>query len=347
MRVNDHFEKFAKAPKLSICQLLLAIVTMVFLMPDVIARGGEAGAHAGSAGIDGGGHGSRNFSGHRHIGRGQKHSGGHRFLGGGYRHFGGIGHNPFGSRAGNFSGGHWYDGGGYYSGYLRGFSYTYLPGYYVPPDYYAPGAYSYSYPSYSRYRPQYESPIPNVGEYRQPQKYSKKGSAYRYNSASVRYPDIANGDSYSTNDLGWRLLAQNSPKEALDVFAVQAGQRPQDGVLKVGYALSAAMQRDLNKAAWAMRGAFRIDPDSLHYLKIDASLRSSIDTLLDEYHNQLNYAQGNRHFDVAFMIAALNYLIHEIDAARAAIEESVDKLGDNTPSAINLQRLVANNKSKS
>lgn len=310
---------------------------MVFLVPDVIARGGDAGARAGS-GAYGGGYCSRNFCGHSHIGRNYKHSGSHRFFGDGYRHFGDTGHNHFESRAGNFSGGYRYDGDSYYDDYLRGFRYAYMSGYYVP------GGYSYIYPSFSRYRPQYILSAPNVGEYEQPQKLNKNGNAYRYNSASVRYPDIANGNSYSTNDLGWRLLAQNSLREALDVFAAQTGQRPQDGVLKVGYALSAAMQRDLNKAAWAMRGAFRVDPYSLHYLKIDASLHSSIDTLLDEYRNHLNYAQGNRHIDVAFMIAALNYLIHDIDAARAAIEDSVDKLGDSKPSAINLQRLVANNK---
>ena len=336
MGVDDRFEKPARVRKLSICQLLLAVVAMVFLVPNATARGGDAGARAGS-GAYGGGYGSRNLSGHSHIGRSHKHSGSHQLSDGGYRHFGGNGHNHFERSARNFSGGYRYDDGSYYGGYLRGFSYAYWPGYYVP------GAFSYPFFSYSRYRPQYESFAPNAGEYRQPQKYNKKGSAYRYNSASVRYPDIASGNSYSTNDLGWRLLAQNSLREALDVFAARAGQRPQDGVLKVGYALSAAMQRDLNKAAWAMRGAFRVDPDSLHFLKIDASLRASIDALLDEYRNQLNFAQGNRHIDVAFMIAALNYLIHEIDAARAAIEESVDKLGDSTPSAINLQRLVANN----
>lgn len=337
MGVDDRFEKIVKACKLPVCQLIFAVVTMVFLAPDTFARGGDARVHAGS-GTYGNGYDSSNFGGHSysHSGSGHGRSDRHQFLGGGYRYFGGSGYNHPDSGTRNFSDGHRYYGGGY----LNGFNYIYLPGYFIP------NAYSYAYPSYSLYRPHYksESTMPDVGEYsKHPPKYNRKESAYRYNSASVRYPDMATGNSYSTNDLGWRLLAQNSPREALDVFAAQGGYRPKDGVLKVGYALSAAMQRDLDKAAWAMRGAFRIDPDSLHYLKIDASLRASIETLLDEYHIQLNYAQGNRHFDVAFMIAALNYLIHEIAAARAAIAESVENLGDNSPSAINLQRLVANN----
>ncbi len=248
---------------------------------------------------------------------------GHRRFGGGRRHFDGGHRRHLGSSYyGVFSG-----------GYPR-YSYAYSP------TYYASRAYTYYNPSYSTYRPRNYSSSSYV-EGKNPKKYVGGGDAYRYNSASARYPDTANG-SYATNDLGWRLLGQNNPREALDVFATQAGKQHNDGVPKVGYALSAAMQGDLNKAAWAMRRAFRIDPDSLQYMKIDASLRTSIDTLLAEYHDQLNHTQGNRHFDVAFMIAALNYLIHENDAARVAIGESVDKLGDNSPSAINLQRLVVN-----
>lgn len=306
MGADGHSKKITRPIKLLICRLIFAVSATFFIVPDILARGGETGAQAGF-GTYRGGHGSGDFSGYSHIG----------------------------SDHGYFAGDYYGDPRDFDFGYI------YFPGYYVP----SPYAYSYSYPSYSYHKPQYEAFVPYAGEYKHPQKDNRQGRVYRYNSASVRYPAIGNGDSYSTNDLGWRLLEQNSAREALDVFAIQVGQHPKDGIPKVGYALSAAMQRDLNKAAWAMRSAFSIDPDSLQYLRIDASLRTGIDMLLDEYHNQLNYAQGNRHFDVVFMIAALNYLIQEIDAARAAIEESVSKLGDSSPSAVNLQRLVTDNKS--
>lgn len=349
--------------KLPILLTVFILCSLVLAMPDAIARGGHGGGHQ----LGSGSHTSRHFGGHNHAG-GQRHfGGGHRSFAGHGRFGGGYRHNHFGSRHRSshfasqprhrhFGSGHrrhlsgrTYYGGyrGYYSGYSSAYrrGYGYYPGnygYVYSPGYYAPGSYAYSYPSYSLYKPGYYSAPPYVGEYRYSSKYTGTGRNYRYNSATARYPDNSAG-SYSTSDLGWRLLAQNNPREALHVFADQARQRQTDGIPKVGYALSAALQGDLNKAAWAMRRAFRIDPDSLHYLKIDASLRASIDRLLIEYHDQLNHAQGNRHFDVAFMIAALNYLIHEQDAARIAIEQSVDKFGDHSPSAMNLQRLVANN----
>lgn len=341
MSANRHSNKSVNSLKLPILLAIFAFCVIVFVTPDVTARGDHGGGHhVGSGSYTEHG---RHFGGHSNFGGSHRHSGGHRHFGSGHRSFG-SGHNRFGSGHRSFGSGHNRFGSGHrrlrgshrhFGGYPR-YSYAYSPAYY------APRAYSYYNPSYSNYRPRYYSSPSYLGGDNYPKKYTGGGNTYRYNSASARYPDTAT-ESYSTNDLGWRLLRQNNPREALDVFATQAGKNHNDGVPKVGYALSAAMQGDLNKAAWAMRRAFRIDPDSLHYMKIDASLRTSIDTLLAEYRNQLNHTQGNRHFDVAFMIAALNYLIHENDAARIAIGESVDKLGDNSPSALNLQRLVVNN----
>ena len=339
MSANHHFNDSVDALKLRTRLTIFTFCVILFVTSDATARGGHghgSGHHIGSGAHAGHG---RHFGSHSHFGVG------HRSFGGGHNRFG-SGHRSFGSDHRHFGGRHRHFGGvhrkHFGSSYYGGFSGVYpLYSYAYSPGYYAPRAYTYYNPSYSTYRPRNYSSSSYVGG-KNPKKYAGGGNAYTYNSASARYPDTAKG-SYATNDLGWRLLGQNNPREALDVFATQAGKQHNDGVPKVGYALSAAMQGDLNKAAWAMRRAFRIDPDSLHYMKIDASLRTSIDTLLAEYHNQLNYAQGNRHFDVAFMIAALNYLIHENDAARVAIEESVDKLGDNSPSAINLHRLVVNN----
>ena len=346
MGANHHSNDSVYALKLPILLAIFAFCVILFVTPDATARGGHGGGHHVGSGSHTG-HG-RHFGGHSNLGGSHRFSGGHRHFGGGHRSFG-SGHNRFGGGHRRFGGGHrqhfgssYY--GGHSGGYRRGYSY-YPPrgySYAYSPAYYAPRAYSYYNPSYSTYRPRYYSSPSYVEGNNYPEKYAGGGDTYSYNSASARYPDTAT-ESYSTNDLGWRLLGQNNPREALDVFATQAGKNHNDGVPKVGYALSAAMQGDLNKAAWAMRRAFRIDPDSLHYLRIDVLLRTSIDMLLAQYHNQLNYAQGNRHVDVAFMIAALNYLIHENDAARVAIEASVDKLGDNSPSALNLQRLVVSN----
>ena len=149
-------------------------------------------------------------------------------------------------------------------------------------------------------------------------------------------------ESKVTNNEGWRLLAQNRTREALNFFAGQAGRYQKDGVPKVGYALSTAMQGDLDRAAWAMRRAFRIDPNSLHYVNIEQPLRISIGNLIAEYNARLDYSDGSGNSDSAFMIAALNYLLHDKNTARKAIEEAMGKAGDNSQSALNLYNLVIN-----
>jgi hypothetical protein len=317
-------------------------VVVILATADATARGDHAGAHhtdSNSSSSYAGDHGQHG-SGHRHFDGDHEHFGdGHRHFDSDHGHLGG-GHIRFGSDYKHIGDDHRRLLGGdfrFFGGFGGGYNFAYPLGYYYPRHY------SYSYPSYSLHRPEYFSPPSYIGGYNYPSSYSGSSNTYRYNSTDARYPDTTTG-VYSTNDLGWRLLAQSNPRAALDVFATQAGQFNSDGVPKVGYALSAAMQGDLNKAAWAMRRAFSIDPDSLHYLEIEASLRASIDVLLAEYHDQLKYAQGNRHFDVVFMIAALNYLIHDNAAARVAVEKLVVKLGDDSPGAQNLRRLVFNNK---
>lgn len=322
----------------------VAFCVMILATQDTLARGDHADVQQADSHLYGGYAGD-----HGHLGSGHRHfDSDHGHLESGHRHFKGD-HGPFGAGHFRSSSDHSHFGGnhrrllggnfGFFGGYGVGYNYAYPLGYYYP------RTYIYSYPSYSLHRPNYFSSPSYIGGYNYPKSYSGSRKTYRYNSSDARYPDTTIGTGvYSTNDLGWRLLAQRNPRGALDVFATQAGQSYTDGVPKVGYALSAAMQGDLNRAAWAMRRAFSIDPDSLHYLKIDPSLRASIDMLLAEYHNQLKYAQGNRQFDVIFMIAAMNYLIHDNAAASVAIERLVVKLGDDSPSAQNLRRLVFNYK---
>jgi hypothetical protein len=87
-----------------------------------------------------------------------------------------------------------------------------------------------------------------------------------------------------------------------------------------------------------MRRAFRINPDSLHYIAIEKPFHAQIDSLIDEYSHQLNTA--DKQPDAAFMIAALNYLLHDNEAARKAIEQAIDQEHDDSRSARNLHRLV-------
>lgn len=303
--------------KLSILSVIFAFIAMVLVMPTVEARGG--GHHAGS-GSHGGGHG-RHFGGHRgNHGGHSRHFGGHR------SHNRGFGSHRHSSRSN-------------YNYYPRSYGYSYAP--------------RYSSRSYLSYRPRHYSPR-FYSNYTPPVRYisintypsSYPGSnntynAYNSNSADIRYIEKDMEAKVMDNE-GWRLLAQNRASEALTFFAGQAGRYQKDGIPKVGFALSTAIQGDLDRAAWAMRRAFRIDPNTLHYVNIEQPLRVSVNKLIGEYNAQLEYAGEAGNSDAAFMISALNYLLHNEDAARLAIEEAVGKARDNSQSAQNLYNLVIN-----
>jgi len=258
------------------------------------------------------------------------HHGGHGVHGG---HFGG--HVHFGGSHRHF--------GNYNRGYGGGYRYSYQPNYnYYPRSYSFTSGYS-SPRAYTGYSPRkYSPPITYISRYVDSNPYSSNANlynTYNSNSTETRYIEKGAGNNV-TDNLGWQLLAQNNAKEALGVFAGQAGRHQEDGVPKVGFALSTAMQGDLDRAVWAMRRAFSIDPNSLHYVNIEQSLRVSIDNLIAEFNLRLRNSDGNRYSDAAFMVAALNYLIHNDEAARIAIEEAVGKAGDSSQSALNLRNLV-------
>ena len=164
-------------------------------------------------------------------------------------------------------------------------------------------------------------------------------SAYNNNPTNTRYIE-KDMEIKVTNNAGWDFLAKNQASEALGFFAGQAGRYQTDGVPKVGFALSTAMQGDLDRAAWAMRRAFSIDSNSLHYIRIEPPLRVSINNLIAEYNNRINYSEGYGQSDSVFMIAALNYLLRDNNAASKAIDEAINKAGDGSQSAQNLYKLL-------
>ncbi len=95
---------------------------------------------------------------------------------------------------------------------------------------------------------------------------------------------------------------------------------------------------DLGQGVWAMRRAFRVDPESTHYIVIDDKLRPMIRTLLERYQG-VSAPNGNI-TDAAFMLASLHYLLRDLDHARSAIERASEE-GDRTESTANLARQIA------
>ena len=136
---------------------------------------------------------------------------------------------------------------------------------------------------------------------------------------------------------GWARLAEGRYSHALSIFTAEASSRPRDGGPKVGYAMSAAGTGDLQRGVWAMRRALRIDPDSMHYVTVDGSLRQQVEHLVTQYrHNP-----GNRLDDAeaAFMLASLHYLLGDAASARASYDVAVAS-GDKSLSTTNLERLI-------
>ncbi len=270
---------------------------------------GPAHARPGQ-GHHGGGH---------HSGRGH-HGGGHYS---GYRHHGGH-YSGYGRHRGRHYSGYSRHGSLYYSGYGRhGGGYRLGFGRHRAHDFGFTDQNAHRYES-SGYGSRYRSSVPRTG--------GTGGASDAYPVPSDRPESIA-----PDKDLGWRLLSDGDFSEALRRFADRARRNPTHGAPKVGYALSYAVIGDLGQGVWAMRRAFRVDPESTHYVVIDGRLRPMIRTLVERYQGASAPNGGAK--DAAFMLASLHYLLRDLDHARSAIERAIEE-GDRTESFANLARQI-------
>lgn len=183
--------------------------------------------------------------------------------------------------------------------------------------------------------------------YRSPYPY---GYGYFYNLYPYRwydpipyyYPGSYGQESHSTGggyddlDEGWNLLRRGRAAEAADTFGRLAQASPTAGMPKVGYALAAAELGRLDKGIWAMRRALRQDPESLQYVTIDHQLQPKVEAMIKRYQQSDRYDDSS---DGAFMVAALLYLLGEMDAAQEAMERDSNSY-DTYTSAKNLKRLI-------
>jgi tetratricopeptide (TPR) repeat protein len=151
----------------------------------------------------------------------------------------------------------------------------------------------------------------------------------QYNS-HINYPD-----NYSDN--AWETLAQGQAQIALRQFSKEAQAYPKAAVPKIGYALSAAIAGDLKQGVIAMRRAFKIDPESLHYFHIGQGLIPPVSQLISKYQHKLSH-RGRRKNE-AFMVAALSYLIQDYTTAYQALERA-ERDGDRSRSFKNLRNIL-------
>ncbi len=199
-----------------------------------------------------------------------------------------------------------------YSPYVF-FSYhsLYHPYSYYPYSYYS-GYYLYAYPFYRSYG--YSSP------------------AYSYEE-----PVYSTNNPYGIDSPGWTYLAQGNFQAAINVFAKDIQSFPDAGIPKVGFALASAAAGNLTEGMLAMREAFQVDPDSIHYLYFDERVLTIIDDLIEQY--EYEFQQNNKSPDEAFMVSTLHYLKYDYGSAHEAINRAIID-GDKSPSMGQLHRLV-------
>ncbi|MEE9552247.1 MAG: hypothetical protein V3V89_04295, partial [Gammaproteobacteria bacterium] len=88
--------------------------------------------------------------------------------------------------------------------------------------------------------------------YNRPSRVSVKPPSY---SSKVRKPVY----SYESNE-GWNLLTKGNARHALDIFAIQSQQDLNSGIPKVGFALAAAANGEMDRGIRTMRKAIKVDP---------------------------------------------------------------------------------------
>lgn len=196
-------------------------------------------------------------------------------------------------------------------------------------NYYPKRSYRRSYSRYprQRYYSNYRQ-YPRSYSFTVPSNFGVYSSDTYYQQLSTKYSAI--------NSSAWQSLAQGQYREALGVFANEAQSHPNSGVPKAGYAIASAAAGDLNKGVWAMKRAFRIDPDSLHYLQLNETNNQLINDLIEQY--TIQKKQGVA--DQDFMISALYYLNHNYLAANQSILDA-KVYANNNESMTNLHRLIS------
>jgi hypothetical protein len=121
------------------------------------------------------------------------------------------------------------------------------------------------------------------------------------------------------------------------VFAEDIQSFPDAGIPKVGFALASAAAGKMTESVLAMREAFNVDPDSIHYIYFDEKVLLIIDDLIEKYEYELQHS--NKHPDEAFMVSALHYLKYDYGNAHEAINRAITD-GDKSLSLGKLHRLV-------
>jgi hypothetical protein len=139
------------------------------------------------------------------------------------------------------------------------------------------------------------------------------------------------------SEIAWGKLSRGEARAALREFAVLALRSTRSAEPRAGYGLAAAMLSKHETAVWAMRRAIDTDAVALRNLALDERLDGPLRRLAGHYSERAGRLGAG---DGLFMAAALHFLLHEDDAARAAIAAAIER-GDTEPTTKALDDLLA------
>ena len=153
-----------------------------------------------------------------------------------------------------------------------------------------------------------------------------KSAIYKKQTKPVKKQSI---EDYKYKEYeGWYWLAKGNSDHALNIFAVQSQQNLNSGKPKIGFALAAASNGEVDRANRAMRKAITINPDALNNIPLD-DIDHKFNLIVDHF----NDIEDNN--DKSFMLATMLYIQKEYQAANELMRNS-----DQSESANNLRRLI-------
>ncbi len=300
---------------------------MALLLVSMFSQSTKAQGYHGSLGFHSGHRGHGGHSGHRY-GHGGIHSG-HR-----YRH-GGI-HSGHRYRHGGIHSGR------HYSPHSRhNYSHSRNP-HHSPFSFYNQ-PYGFFEPDFDRDSVRgYSGTIPlarkrsKTHDYKNYDSHESRGSEnHTYSTNSTKPQTQHSGQTYSS---GWDYFASGEYDRAQQEFGSEAEANPQAGLPKLGYALSTALSGNLDRGVWAMNRVLRFGPEALNFIPANTQIVDKIHVLIDLY------TQYKPEGDSYFMLAALHYLLNDVEQAKHFLDKSYDAGGANQ-SRDNLNDLIAHNQS--
>ncbi len=110
--------------------------------------------------------------------------------------------------------------------------------------------------------------------------YGSGMSSARGSSSAQPNPSVRSQPQPVTIETAWAALEHGRYDSALQAFAEQCLDEPDDAVSRVGYALAAAATGQAGRAQWAMQRAIQSDPAVLESLSLHPDVQATLDTLI-------------------------------------------------------------------